>query len=184
MTTIPIANFEQYYTIDTDGQIISLARNEIKTLRENPNGYMIASLALGNGDQKQVLVHRLVALHFLPNPYQYPEVNHADGNKNNNNIDNLEWCSPQQNAQHALRTGLRPGYMSASEKEMYMYQVLLGDQVKDIATDIGRHPNTLHKMLRETAKRLNKYNQWQSKMKDNRKNAAIRNLEKNNYNRT
>ena len=68
--------------------------------------------------------------------------------------------------------------MSADDKEHYLQRVLLGEQVNDIAFEISRRPETLHKMLRETAKRLGIHDQWQTVMKENRRNAAIRNLRK------
>ncbi len=55
---------------------------------------------------KQYRIHRLVALTFLPNPNNYPIVNHIDGNKTNNIVENLEWCSQSQNCQHAHDTKL------------------------------------------------------------------------------
>ena len=91
-------------------------------------------------------------------------------------MSNLEWVSASQNIQHALETGLRPGYMSADDKEMYLKRVLAGEQVKDIAAAINRRPETLHGMLRTTATRLGLDNQWETQMKENRRVAAIRNL--------
>lgn len=58
------------------------------------------------GNQKFLLVHRLVAEAFLPNPDNLPEVNHKDLNKSNNSINNLEWCSRQENVDHALANGV------------------------------------------------------------------------------
>ena len=103
-------------------------------------------------------------------------MNHKDGIKANCCKNNLEWVTAQGNVSHALQYGLRPGYMSADDKERYLEEVLAGEQVNDLAIRINRRPETLHKMLRETAKRLGLHDQWVTVMKENRKNAAIRNL--------
>ena len=56
---------------------------------------------------KYISAHRIVALNFIENPNNYPEVNHIDGNKLNNHISNLEWCTNESNIRHAFETGLR-----------------------------------------------------------------------------
>ena len=177
----PIANHEQRYSITRQGEVINLANNTALTPIKNPNGYLKVGLADGKGGHTQLSIHALVARHFLPNPYDHKQVNHIDGNKENNHMSNLEWVSASQNIQHALETGLRPGYMSADDKEMYLKRVLAGEQVKDIAAAINRRPETLHKMLRDTASRTGVRDQWNAIMKENRKNAGIRNLTKINY---
>ena len=173
---IGIAHYEQRYKISAQGTILNLANNTLLSSILNNNGYLKIGLANGDGTQKQLLIHRLVAQHYLPNPYEYSDIKHKDGNKLNNDISNLEWCTKQQNVHHAFQTGLRKGYMSAADKELYLQDVLSGIQVKDIAEQINRHPNTLHKMLRETAKRLNLFDEWQEVMKENRNNAAIQSI--------
>ena len=175
--TIPIARYEQRYLINNNGVILNLANNIPLTPIMNPNGYFKVSLANGAGTSKQITVHRLVALHFLPNPYEYSQINHKNGKKEQNNVDNLEWCSATQNTEHAFKTGLRPGYMSANDKEKYLLEILSGTQVNILASRISRRPETLHKMLRDTSKRLGIHEQWLRVMKVNRVNAALRNLE-------
>ena len=174
----PIARFENRYLITVAGNVINLANNTNMKPTENPNGYLKVGLATGTGEHVQLLVHRLVALHFLTNPYEHPQVNHKDGNKHNNAVTNLEWCDPTYNNNHALETGLRPGYMSADDKEKYLQEVLAGRSVPELARDIGRAPETLSKMLRETSKRLGIHDHWVEVMKVARRNAAIQNLNK------
>ena len=72
----------------------------------NNSGYVQISL-FQNGKRKPVLVHRLVAENFLKNKENKPYVNHIDGNKLNNKMDNLEWCTCQENINHAYQKGLR-----------------------------------------------------------------------------
>lgn len=74
----------------------------------NPFGYQIVHLSR-QGVNKHRAIHRLVALAFIDNPDNLAEVNHKDGNKLNNCVDNLEWCSRSENMKHAYATGLHHG---------------------------------------------------------------------------
>lgn len=74
--------------------------------RNGKDGYLVVNLRK-NGKAHVVAIHLLVANAFIANPNNYPTVNHIDGNKYNNNVDNLEWASYAYNNTHALQTGLR-----------------------------------------------------------------------------
>lgn len=70
------------------------------------NGYLKVGLYNSMTKQKKYFrVHRLVAEAFIPNPNNYPEVNHIDENKHNNCVINLEWCTREQNIEHSINTG-------------------------------------------------------------------------------
>lgn len=75
--------------------------------KDNGRGYLVLLLSV-NGTHYQRYVHRLVAQTFIDNPLNYSEVNHKDGNKKNNEVNNLEWCSKSYNEKHAYANGLKP----------------------------------------------------------------------------
>lgn len=86
----------------SDGKVRKLKGKVIKG--KINKGYSIVSL----GRNENVSIHRLVATTFLDNPNNYQCINHIDGNKQNNNVSNLEWCDYSQNLVHAYKTGLNP----------------------------------------------------------------------------
>lgn len=92
------------YMISSDGRVYSFKRNRELKLYKRKDGYM--SIALGAGKKgavKRYLVHRLVAIAFVPNPYNYNRINHKDENKSNNDYRNLEWCTDKYNANYGTR---------------------------------------------------------------------------------
>lgn len=89
------------YIITKDGKIINKKRGNILKPQLNGKGYLRVSIG-----KKLRFVHRLVAEKYIPNPNNLPQVNHKDGNKLNNSVDNLEWVSNKQNREHALKNGL------------------------------------------------------------------------------
>ena len=89
------------YEVSTLGRVRSKITNEFAKPFKNEKGYLIVKIYL-NGQMKNERVHRLVALTFIPNPNNYPQVNHIDYDRTNNRIDNLEWCTDEQNVQHSM----------------------------------------------------------------------------------
>lgn len=85
------------YQISNKGRIWSKYQNRYKATAENNKGYLQVNLKAINGKWKHELVHRLVALAFIDNPTGLPEVNHKDSNRQNNNVENLEWVSRKEN---------------------------------------------------------------------------------------
>ncbi len=176
MKSIPIAHYEKRYLITSCGQVINLANNVPLSPIKQSNGYLHVSLSNGNGSYKQMGIHRLVALHFIPNPYGHPMVNHKDGVKTNNSVENLEWCTCNHNLNHALQAGLRPGYMSMDEKLSLVARVLNGELIRDLAVETGRPETGLSGMLRRAADKSNQRTEWNIEMKRRRRDVAIRNI--------
>ena len=119
---VDIKGYEGYYQISNMGRVKSLERfayfnhyisgeRHKRLMKESIKkkvyckGYCAVSLCK-NGVYKSMRVCRLVAMHFIPNPQNKPEVNHKDGIKDNDCAENLEWVTKKENAQHALKTGL------------------------------------------------------------------------------
>lgn len=111
-----IPNYENLYQVSNLGNVRCLCfgsrnikkSNKIKLLHPTPSNHGYYKVELyKEGKSKMFYVHRIVAIVFIPNPYNKSQVNHIDGNKSNNNVLNLEWCSPSENQKHAISIGLR-----------------------------------------------------------------------------
>lgn len=112
---IEIKNYEGCYMISNLGNVKTLSRCVNGSLRKerilkqkiHRDGYRMVTL---QKDKKRnyILVHRLVALHFIENKHNKPCVNHIDGNKGNNYVENLEWATVKENSNHAVSLGLCP----------------------------------------------------------------------------
>lgn len=112
-----VNGYENLYQVSNKGRVKTLHKPDqgCSTLDENNikkiddvtrhKGYCLVQL-YKDGKKKMVRVHRLVAEAFIPNPMNYSQVNHIDGNKTNNCVENLEWCSGKHNMQHAVEHNL------------------------------------------------------------------------------
>ena len=92
------------YEISSYGRVYSHKRHIM--LKPYPDEWGYLRVCLRNKIRHQESIHRLVAKAFIPNPFNKPEINHIDGDRLNNAVDNLEWCTRSENEQHAFRTGL------------------------------------------------------------------------------
>jgi hypothetical protein len=114
MKPINLPLFSDHYTIDQSGLIYSTRRKNPLVGKIDRYGYKVVLLCV-SGNRKHITVHRLVALTFIPNPENKPTVNHKDGNKQNNCVDNLEWATFQENTKHSYDTGLSVAWNKGKE---------------------------------------------------------------------
>jgi hypothetical protein len=116
-----VVGFEGAYKVSNLGRVKSLPRTspypgsangrrevgKMLKLTLCEDGYARVPLSNGTNDQKKYRVHRLVAIAFIPNPNNYPNINHVNSDRKDNNISNLEWCTQAQNNLHAYRYGFK-----------------------------------------------------------------------------
>lgn len=96
MERVDIKGFENYQITD-DGRVWSKLSNRWLNPTKSQDGYLRVKLCYGNGKYINASVHRIVAKAFIPNPDNLPQVNHKDENKENNRVENLEWCDSRYN---------------------------------------------------------------------------------------
>ena len=129
----PVKDWEQYYEISNYGRVRRIryddnSKKEQYRLpyylkpKKDKDGYLKYALCLKRKN-KYYFAHRLVATHFIDNVKKKPCVNHKDGDKQNNYVNNLEWCSIRYNNVHALENGLRNMKNNKLSKEVYQYDM-------------------------------------------------------------
>ena len=114
----PIAGTKGFIEVSDLGNVRSLLRGQPYLLKTQADdgGYRRVRVTI-EGEKRTYKLHREVAKAFIPNPDNLPQVNHKDGNKNNNSVANLEWCTNRDNAHHAIKSGLWDSVIEGARKE-------------------------------------------------------------------
>jgi len=113
-----VVGYDGLFKVSSLGNIVKLKDNNIDyyiTKRISKHGYCIATFNFNN-KTKQVLVHRIIAIAFVPNPENKPEVNHKNSIRDDNRIENLEWVTHKENCIHSYKYGLRRPEMKGINK--------------------------------------------------------------------
>ena len=130
---------ETDYSVSTEGEVRKDPTNYILS-QSTQQQYKFVTLSLENKKQKRMRVHRLVAETFIPNPENKPYVNHIDGNRQNNNVDNLEWVTPSENTRHAFDTGL---VKSGRSRQVIQYDLQGNEMMTFVSlTEAARETNS------------------------------------------
>lgn len=114
---------ETDYSVSTEGEVRKDTTNYILS-QSSQQDYKFVTLLI-NGQQKRMRVHRMVAMTFIENPDNKPYVNHINGIRYDNNVENLEWITQSENIQHAVKTGL----MQNGRKKAVIQYNLNGDRM-------------------------------------------------------
>lgn len=160
------------YTISTDGTLVNTITGYVKKFHVGANGYKAVSL-VNNGYTKTVTLHRLLAIHFIPNPENKRVVNHIDGVKTNNNIDNLEWVTDSENSLHAYRTGLSYQIKLHSNEELLKIfdRFKEGESFESISKELGCATSAITVNLRKTLSKLGLENELDYYIRKNKDTA-------------
>lgn len=128
-----IHGYEGRYQITSDGRVFSLISNKFLSHGIKPGGYAFVGLHKKGVKTSYRMVHRLVAEAFIPNPYGKPEVNHINGDKLDNSINNLEWVTSSENTRHGFANGL------LSQGVNHHFNKLNPDQIKEVYYAKGKY---------------------------------------------
>ena len=124
------------YDVTESGIVVNTKTGKVLHQYKSEYGYLRVALC-ENGKQKRVFVHRLVAMKYIPNPHNLPQVNHKNGIKTDNRVENLEWCTASENQQHR-RYVLKSGNRRVKRIETDT----IYDSIKQAAEDNSSHiPN-------------------------------------------
>ena len=170
-----LIGYEHYYEISDLGRFRSKARfvkgrnnskllkpSRILSIKQHTGGYSYVQLTI-NSKEKNITTHRYIALHFIPNPENKPFVNHKNGIKTDNKIDNLEWCTHSENMKHAFDNGLEEGRKGISHHNVKLSEAdvlnirkrVLNENPKDLAKEYKIHPVTISNIkLRKSWKHI------------------------------
>lgn len=150
------------FVVSNQGNIIGRKPDTLMTCYKNKKGYLKLNI-WQHGKRKGVFLHRVVAKTFIPNPKGFPQVNHIDGNKENNAVSNLEWCDDSRNLTHAHKLGLRSseGNRNGNAKlhdwdvKAMRESYKMGVPTKTLAQLFGVHQTTVQRAI--SGKRFWKY---------------------------
>ena len=142
---IVINEFDNYASSNL-GNIKNIKKGNILTPYLNTNGYLTYTFCQ-NGVKKTFRLHRLVALYFIDNPNNLPYVNHKDGDKTNNKVENLEWCTAKENDTHARSSRLKNQEKPIIAKNIETNETLTFKSVTEAGAFLGINKGTISKVL-------------------------------------
>jgi len=168
-----IQGYDQYIVYE-NGQVLNINNGQWLTQRPNIKGYMRVRL-YKNGKTTNHFVHRLVMLNLCPTQKPHLQVNHIDGNKTNNWLNNLEWCTLHENIDHAISTGLSPNIYKLSKEVLItiLNEYLEGTSFRDLQKKY-QGTSSLNTQLLRLATELGKQTEYKARRSTNAKIGGIK----------
>jgi hypothetical protein len=158
-----IKNYENYL-ITEDGLVLNSKLNKYLKIQTDRYGYKIVQL-YKNGIPKKFSIHRLIAIQYIINPYNKPEVNHINGIKSDNRLENLEWVTKSENGLHAYKIGL--SNISELNKKMVRAKItkvvldtengIFYDSLTDLCNQLNLKYSKMRDMLSNRTKNKSKF---------------------------
>ena len=136
------------YSISVDGTLVNMSNGKLKKWTKDTNGYMRCTIWV-NGKSSTISQHRILAEYFIENPEQKQQVNHKNGIKHDNRIENLEWVTQSENALHSFANGLQKPTRPHMRKVINMQSGKIYDCISDAAKDNGINVSYLNLMLND-----------------------------------
>lgn len=134
---VELKEFPNYFIAHSPARLMRLKGDTYLTCSQCPNSkkdnYWIVTVKTVDGKYVKRSMHRLLMQTFVPNPNDKAHINHIDGDKSNNELSNLEWATPKENSEHAVRTGLYN--IDTNIKEVHQY-FLNGNYIASFKSDV------------------------------------------------
>lgn len=141
---VELKEFPNYFIAHSPARLMRLKGDKYIICKQTPNSsnkndYWTVTLKTREGKYVKRSMHRLLMQTFVPNPDNKAHINHIDGDKSNNDLDNLEWATPKENAQHAHKTRLVPADLNTKPVHQYY---LNGQYIRSFNSDIEAERET------------------------------------------
>ena len=143
-----LLDIDSKYAISNTGIVKNVISGK-ELSQKTMNGYTVSQLYI-NGKRQNFKIHRLVGMAFIPNPENKPYINHLDGDKTNNFVHNLEWCTAKENDTHARANGLKNQNKPIKATDVETGEQLVFESLSEAARHFSCNKAYIHRVVKNT----------------------------------